>query len=149
MASQQAFFSVMRNFSCRLTAGVTADDGSSQTGVTWFGATTGGAAGTVPGTDWMLSGLTISDSSATGVANIADSILRVFVGDPATGGLTRLFAVVDLGDPLASDTVSKGISVYVPFGPSYTFGAFTTISFNLSVTPVAGNLDILGFVMVS
>ena len=149
MAAAQSFFSTMRNFSVRLTTGVTADDGSSQTGVTWFGSTSGGSAGATPTTDWMLTGLKIVDSSATGVGDLADSMVRMFISDPATGGVTRLIDVIDLGNPSASSTTSKGTNLYIAYGPAWTFGSAAVLSFNLSVTTTAGNVDIIGFAMAA
>jgi hypothetical protein len=149
MASTQNYFTTMRNFFARLTTGVTADDGSSQTAATWFGLASGGAAGAVPTTDWMLSGLKITDSSATGVGNIADCLVRVFMTDPASGGTSKLIDTIDLGDPAVSSVTSKGLNVYVPYGPQWTFGANCAIAFNVSVTTTAGNLDVVGFAMAS
>ena len=149
MAASQDFFTTMRNFHVRLTTGATADDGSSQTAVTWWGLTSGGSAGAAPTTSWMLSGIKITDSSATGVGNIADSLVRVFATDPASGGVTRLVDTIDLGDPAVSSATSKGLNLYVPYGPQWTFGANVTLSLNVSATTTAGNLDVLGFVMAS
>ena len=145
MASTQSYFSTMRNFYVRLTTGVTADDGSSATAATWLDTVSGGGGGTVPTTDWMLSAIKITDSSATGVGNIADSLLRVFITDPESGGSMRLIDTIDLNDPAASSNTAKGFNVLVPYGPLWTFGANAIISFNISVTPTAGQVDVFGF----
>jgi hypothetical protein len=149
MAATQSYFSTMRNFYARLTTGVAADDGSSVTNVTWA-ATTATADSTTPlTTDWMLSSITINDSSATGVGDIADSMLRIFYVSAGTGNAARLIGVVDLNNPNASSTTSKGLTIQVPFGPQWTFNQNSTIAFNVSVTPTSGNLDIVGFAMVA
>lgn len=149
MAGTQAYFSTMQNFYARLTTGAAADDGSSQTNATWVNTAGGADSTTAPSTDWMLTGITVSDSSATGVGDLADALLRVFLVSGGTGNAARLIYVYDFNNPAASTTTSKGLNVYIPFGPAWTFCKNSTIAFNVSVAPTAGNLDIVGIAQVA
>lgn len=149
MAASQDFYTTVRNFNARLTTGVTNDDGSgSLVSPTWWSTTT--SAGAVPASPYMLVGLRILDSSATGVGNIADSLLRVFAINKATSAEIRLLDVIDLGDPAVSSATSKGLNLYVPYPiGQMQFEANTDLRFNISATPTAGNLDVFGFVIAS
>lgn len=150
MAAAQDFFTTMRNFNVRLTTGVTATDGTgSLTSPTWWSDDGTTSAGAVPDTHWMLSGLYISASSATGVGNPADSIVTVYAINKATSAELRKIATIDLGDPAVGSTTVAEFNLYVPFGPAYTFSNGTDLRFNISVTPTAGNVDVFGYAMQS
>jgi hypothetical protein len=148
MAAAQVYFSTMVNFNARITTGVTNTDGSgSLISPTWWSTTT--SAGIAPTTDWLLSGLLITASSATGVGDPADSILQVYAINKASSAEIRKFYTHDIGNPAAGSTTVGEYQLYIPFGPSYTFMANTDLRFSLSVTTTAGNVDVFGFVMVA
>ena len=150
MAAAQVFFSIMRNFSARFTTGVTNTDGTgSLTSPTWWSADGTTAAGAVPTSDWMLSGLIVSASSATGVGDPADSLIQMYAINKATSAEIRKIYTIDIGNPAAGTTVAAEMYFYVPFGPAYTFSNSTDLRFSVSVTTTAGNIDIFGIVMAA
>ena len=150
MAAAQEFFTKMRMFSVRLTTGIANTDGTgSPSAVVWWSADGTTAAGAVPSTDYMLSGFYITSSSATGVGNPADSLIQCYAVNKATSAEVRKVTTVDIGDPPAGTTASPELALYVPMGPQYTFSRNTELQFSISVTPTAGNVDILGYVMAA
>ena len=113
------------------TTGVTATDGSgSETATTWFGGS--------PTTDWMLVRVIISTTSATGVGDLADSLIHIWYDD---GTNQRLLRTIDPGNPAAGSTTVSAYQIEVSFGPEYIFPGNVNISFTVSVTPTAGNVD--------
>jgi len=131
MATAIKYFDTAELGFARVTTGVTATDGSgSETAVTWFGG--------APTTDWMLVKIIISSTSATGVGDVADSLIHIWVDDATN---QRLLRTIDPGNPAAGTTVLSAYQVELSFGPEFIFPGNVTIGFSVSVTPTAGNLD--------
>lgn len=132
MAAAQQYFDLALYGAARITAGVANTDGSgSLTSMTW---------NTTPAHDYMLNELTVAASSATGVGDLADCILTMYLDNG--GSTARRFRGWDLSNPAAgSVTVLEGLYV-INLGmlilPSVTVPKFT-----LSVTPTAGNCDLI------
>ena len=139
MAGAPIYFATVENFHATFTTGVTATDGSgSLTAPTWWGTNT------PPANDWMLVKLIIVADSATGVGNLADSLLTVFARDPGTGNAVRKIRTIDLGDPAAGSTTTPEYWREEDFGPAYMFQKDVDLRFGISVTPTAGNITIVG-----
>ncbi len=135
MAAAPKYFDTAKIGHSRLTTGFVASDGSSAaTAITWFN--------TAPATDWMLTKITAHSTSATNVGNIADSLLFIFATDGTT---PRLIRVVDLGDPAVGSVSVAGYAAEIAFGPEFIFPSTVLVSFAISVTPTAGNLDLVVF----
>lgn len=131
MATAIKYFDAAKLGFARVTTGVTATDGSgAETDVTWFGS--------APSTDWMLVKVIISNSSATGVGDLADSLIHIWVND---GSNARLLRTIDPGNPVAGATTLSAFQTEVAFGPEFIFPGNVTVGFSVSVTPTAGNLD--------
>ena len=131
MAASIKYFDTAKIGFARVTTGVTATDGSgSTTAVSWSGSD--------PSGDWMLTRIFISTSSGTGVGDLADSLIHIFVDD---GSTTRLIRTIDPGNPAAGSTTVSAYQIEVAFGPEFIFPSSVTLEFGVSVTPTAGNVD--------
>lgn len=139
MAVAPKYFDTAKVAHCRLTAGNAATDGSgTPTDFTWYN--------TAPVGDWMLTKMIISASSATAVGNPADCFVTIFVDDATT---PRKIRTVDLGDPAVGAVGTPEFQVEVSFGPEFVFGSSMNLAALLSVTPTAGNIDIVAFVQAA
>lgn len=138
MASSPVYFATAKIAYCRLTTGVTATDGSgSSTALTWYN--------TAPASDWFITKIVVSSTSATGVGDLADSLLYMFVDDATTA---RLIATFDLGNPAAGTTAAGAYQNIITIGPEFVFPSTVLPEFAVSVTPTAGNVDIVVFAQV-
>lgn len=135
MASAVKYFDTAKMAHGRLTTGVTATDGSgSSTAFTWYN--------TAPSGDWMLTKIVFSCTSATGVGNMADSLIHIFVDD---GSTNRLIRTIDIGDAAVGAVATSAFQIEVNFGPEFVFPSTVLPEFSCSVTPTAGNLDAVLF----
>lgn len=139
MATAVKYFDTAKMAHCRITTGVAASDGSgSSTALTWYN--------TAPANDWMLTKVIISASSATGVGNLADSLLHIYVSD---GSTERRLRTIDIGDPAAGSTTVSEYQIEINFGPEWIFPSTVLPRFAVSVTPTAGNVDVVVFAQMS
>jgi hypothetical protein len=139
MAASISYTAAAKTAYARLTTGVTATDGSgASTGLTWYN--------TAPSTDYMVVRLHVSSTSATGVGDLADSLLHIFVTDGTT---ERLFRTIDLGNFAAGSTTLPAGQLEIPLGPEFIFPSAVSLKFAISVTPTAGNVDVVALVQVS
>lgn len=139
MASTITYFGTAKIGHCRITAGVVNTDGSgASTPITWYGS--------APSSDWMLVKANVSATSATGAGDLADCLLHMFVDDGATNRLVKTW---DLGNPAAGSTITSGYQTEISFGPEWIFTSTVLPEFAVSVTPTAGNLDIVVFTQVA
>lgn len=131
MAASISYFGTAKLGFARVTTGVAATDGSgAETNTTWFTS--------APTTDWMLVKVIASSSSATGVGDLADCLIHIWVDD---GTNQRLLRTIDPGNPAAGTTVLPGYQLEMSFGPEFIFPGNVNVGFSVSVTPTAGNLD--------
>lgn len=131
MATAINYFGTAKIGQARVTTGVTATDGSgAETATTWFGG--------APTTDWMLTRVVITSSSATGVGDLADCLIHIWYDD---GTNQRIIRTIDPGNPAAGSTTVSAYQVEVAFGPEFVFPGNVNVSFTVSVTPTAGNVD--------
>ena len=123
----------------RATTGVTATDGSG-TGsqFTWYN--------TAPASDWMLTKIIFSSTSATGVGDLADSLIHIFVDD---GSTSRIIRTIDVGNPSAGTVALSAYQIETNFGPEFIFPSTVLPEFTISVTPTAGNLDAVLFAQMA
>jgi hypothetical protein len=139
MATAAKYFDTAKLAYARLTTGVTATDGSgSLVDFTWYN--------TAPSGDWMLVKAIVSSTSATGVGNPADSQIHFFVDDATT---PRLLRSIDIGDPAVGTTANPEYRNEVNFGPEFIFPSTMNLAASISVTPTAGNIDIVIFVQAA
>lgn len=135
MATAVKYFDAAKIAHGRLTSGVANTDGSgASTAFTWYN--------TAPAADWMLTKIIFSSTSATGVGNLADCLIHIFVDDGTTN---RLIRTIDVGDPAAGSVTAAGYQIEVNFGPEFIFPSTVLPEFSCSVTPTAGNLDAVLF----
>ena len=135
MATAIKYFDTAKVAHCRITTGVTATDGSgTETQLTWYNS--------APSGDWFPTKIIVTATSATGVGDIADSLLHIFVDDAST---PRLIRTVDLGNPAAGTTALSAYQLEINMGPEFVMPSTVLLSFQISVTPTAGNLDIVVF----
>lgn len=139
MATAAKYFDTAKLAHCRLTTGVIATDGTgTPTDFTWYN--------TAPTGDWMLVKAIISASSATGVGNPADCLITFFVDDATT---PRKLRTIDLGDPAVGSTTVGEYQREETFGPEFIFPTTMNLAALVSVTPTAGNIDIVIFVQAA
>ena len=139
MAAAPVYFTVAKMAHARFTTGVTATDGSgSSTVLSWYN--------TAPTADWFIAKIVVSSTSATGVGDVADSLLHMFVDDGTTN---RLFQTFDLGNPAAGSTTAGGYQNTITIGPEFVFPSTVLPEFTISVTPTAGNIDLVVFAQSS
>ena len=135
MAAAVKYFDAAKIGHCRFTTGITATDGSgASTPITWYN--------TAPTGDWMLTKVVVSSTSATGVGDLADSLLHIFVDDATT---IRLIRTIDLGNPAAGSVTVGAYQIEINFGPDWIFPSTVLPEFAISVTPTAGNVDVVVF----
>ena len=131
MAVAVKYFDSAKMAHGRATLGVTANDGSgTSTAFTWYN--------TAPTADWMLTKIVFTSTSATGVGDLADSLIRVFVTDATT---ERVIRTIDVGNPAAGSVTIPAYQIEVNFGPEFIFPSTVLPRFAISVAPTAGNLD--------
>ena len=131
MAAAVKYFDTAKIAHGRATTGVANTDGSgTSTAFTWYN--------TAPATDWMLTKIIFTSSSATGVGNLADSLIHIFVTDATT---ERIIRTIDVGDPAAGSVTVSAYQIEVNFGPEFIFPSTVVPRFAISVTPTAGNVD--------
>lgn len=136
MATAPTYYTTNLMGHCRITTGVTATDGSgSLTAITWIGA--------APSADYLITGLIISASSATGVGNPADCIVNMFLSDGTTHRKVDYF---DLADPAVGSVSAPEFRQYIGFPVGqYQLRSAVVPEFSVTVTPTAGNIDIIIF----
>jgi len=135
MAASIKYFDTAKVAYARLTTGVTATDGSgSSTALTWMN--------TAPSGDWMLVKVVISATNATGTADLADCLVHMFIDD---GSAVRLVRTLDVGNQAAGTTALSAGQWEFTFGPEWVFPNTVLPEFTVSVTPTAGNVDIVVF----
>lgn len=133
MAAAIKYFDQALNGFARVTTGVTATDGSgSTTAVTWSPG--------APAGDWMLTKVIVTVSSATGVGDLADSLIHISIDDGTT---QRVIRTIDPGNPAAGSTTVSAYQTEITFGPEFVFHSGVTLEFSVSVTPTAGNVDFI------
>lgn len=135
MATAIKYFDTAKMAHGRATTGVANTDGSgSITTFTWYN--------TAPAADWMLTKIVFSSTSATGVGDLADCLIHIFVDDGTTN---RLIRTVDIGNPAAGSVTVAGFQIEVNFGPEFIFPSTVLPEFSISATPTAGNFDAVLF----
>lgn len=141
MAAAPVYYTTPKVGYCRLTTGVTATDGSSApTALTWYG-------GSAPNADYMLVKVIASATNNAGTANLADSLLHMWLDD---GAAPRLFRSYDLGDQAVGTTaLSAGVWEVGFAAGEFCFPSTVLPEFTVSVTPTAGNVDILAFLQMA
>jgi len=135
MAASPVYYHNPKVGYCRLTTGVAATDGSTApTGLTWYG-------GSAPNADYMLVKVIASATNNAGTANLANSLLHIWVDDGTTPRLMRSY---DLGDQPVGDTATSAGVWEINFAPSeFCFPSNVLPEFTISLTPTAGNVDIV------
>lgn len=141
MAAAPVYYTTPKVGYCRLTTGVAATDGSSApTGLTWYG-------GSAPSADYMLVKVIASATNNAGTANLADCLLHIWVDDSTTSRLLRTF---DLGDQAAGTTALSAGQWEITFAPGeFCFPSNVLPEFTVSVTPTAGNVDIVALLQMA
>lgn len=135
MAASASYLAAADYGQCRLTTGVTATDGSgSSTALTW--------ASGAPTTDYSVNKIIFSSTSATGVGDLADSLIHIFGND---GTNKRLLRTIDVGNPAAGSTTVGAFQLEVNFDTGWVLPSVVSLEFTISVTPTAGNLDVVVF----
>lgn len=135
MAAAVKYFDTAKIAHARITTGVANTDGSgASTPFTWYN--------TAPSGDWMLTKIIISSTSATGVGNLADSLIHIFVDDATTN---RLIRTIDIGDPAVGSVTVGAYQIEINFGPEFIFPSTVLPEVAISVTPTAGNVDCVLF----
>jgi hypothetical protein len=135
MAAAASFLASPAWASARLTTGVANTDGTGTLSTfTWSGS--------APATDWMPVKLIISSSSATGVGDLADSLIHIFISD---GTNIRRIRTIDPGNPAAGSTTVSEFQIETNFGPEFVMPSGCTMQVGVSVTPTAGNVDFVLF----
>lgn len=138
MAAAPSFFDKVVIARARLTTAETAYDGTGSNLVspTWYG--TAGTS-TAPATDWLLKRVEVVCSG-----NAADSVVNIFYTDSSDAN-PRLLRSIDIGDPAATSTTVGATSFSEVFGADYTFAAAQGLRFAVTVTPTAGNVEVVAF----
>ena len=135
MAAAVKYFDVAKMGHVRLTTGAANTDGSVDgTAISWFNS--------APAADWMLTKIIFSSSSGTGIGDLADSLIHIFVSDNTTD---RLIRTIDIGNPLAGSVSLGAYQIEVNFGPEFIFPSTMQVRIATSVTPTVGNLDAVIF----
>jgi len=133
VATAPKYFDTAKIAHMRLTTGVTATDGSGTvTDFTWIGG--------APSGDWMPVKIIASSSSATGIGDLADCILTIYADDATT---IRKIRTVDLGNVGVGTTAVPEGQWEINFGVEFCFPTAINLAATLSVTPTAGNLDLV------
>ena len=134
MAASIKYFDTAKIAYARATTGVTATDGSGAASTfSWYG-------GSAPASDYMWVKAIISATNNAGTADLADCLFNFFVDDGTT---SRLIRTIDAGNiSVGSATASAG-QWEVSFGPEWIFPSTVLPEFAVSVTPTAGNVDVI------
>lgn len=123
----------------RATTGVANTDGSGTgTTFTWYNS--------APSADWMPVKIVFSSTSATGVGDLADCLIHIFVDDGTT---SRLIRTIDPGNPAAGSVTVSAFQIEVSFGPEYMLPSTVLLEFVVSATPTAGNVDAVLFAQMA
>lgn len=133
MATALKYFDTAKTASCRITTGVTNTDGTGTLSTFTWG-------NTAPAADWMPVKMVVSSSSATGVGNPADCLFQIFLSD---GTNIRKIRTVDLGDPAVGTTALGEYIAEINFGPEWVLPTTCSLQVSISVTPTAGNIDVV------
>lgn len=136
MAAAPVYYTTPKVGHCRLTTGIANTDGSgASTALSWF---TGSGA---PSADYMLVKVIVAATNATGTANLADCLLHMFVDDGTTIRLVKTF---DLGDQAVGTVALSAGQWEITFPPGeWCFPSAVLPEFAVSVTPTAGNVDVV------
>ena len=135
MAIAIEYFATPKIAHCRITVGFANTDGTGvPTAVTWYN--------TAPATNWMLTKVIFSSSSGTGVGDLADCLLHCYVSDGTT---VRRIRSIDIANPVAGSVTAMEGQYEIEFGPAFVFPATVLPQFSVSVSPTAGNLDVVVF----
>jgi hypothetical protein len=139
MATAVKYFDTAKIAHGRATTGVANTDGSGTGSTfTWYN--------TAPASDWMLTKIIFTSTSATGVGDLANSLIHIFVDD---GSTARIIRTIDVGDPAAGSTSVSAYQIEVNFGPEFIFPSTVLPEFTISVTPTAGNVDAVLFAQMA
>lgn len=135
MALNVKYFDTAKVGYARATTGVTATDGSAAASTfSWYG-------GSAPAGDYMWVKAIISSTNNAGTADLADCLFHFFVDDGTT---SRLVRTVDSGGNLSAGSVTTSAGQWeVSFGPEWIFPSSVLPEFSVSVTPTAGNVDVV------
>ena len=133
MATALKYLDTAKTAQARITTGITATDGTGALSTFTWG-------NVAPTGDWMPVKLIVSASSATGVGNPADSLFHIFLSD---GTVIRKIRTVDLGDPTVGTVTAGEFLAEINFGPEWIFPTTCSLQVSCSVTPTAGNLDVV------
>lgn len=138
MAAAPVYFVTNKYGQCRITTGVAASDGSgASTALTWLGG--------APAADYMVTKIIFSASSATGVADLADSLIHIYAND---GTNKRRVRTIDIANPAAGSVSVAEFQIEVNFDTAWQLPSGVSLEFAVSVTPTAGNLDVMVFAQV-
>lgn len=139
MAASIKYFDTAKIAYARVTTGAAATDGSgSSTAFTWYN--------TAPSTDYMWVRAIISASNNAGTADLADCLFNFFVTDGTT---ERLVRTIDAGNQAAGSTTTSAGQWEVSFGPEWIFPSTVVPKIACSVTPTAGNVDVVFIVQAA
>jgi hypothetical protein len=134
MAASPAYTATAKVGHCRVTTGVAATDGSGTGGTfSWYG-------GSAPAGDYMWVKAIISSTNNAGTADLADCLFHFFVDDGTTARLVR---TIDAANVSAGSTTTSAGQWEVSFGPEWIFPSNVLPEFTVSVTPTAGNVDVI------
>ena len=133
MAASIKYFDTAKIAHARATTGVTATDGSaSVSAFTWFNS--------APSGDYMWVKAIISATNNAGTADLADCLFNFFVDDGTT---SRLIRTIDAGNIATGSATASAGQWEVSFGPEWIFPSTVLPEFAVSVTPTAGNVDVI------
>ena len=133
MAASIKYFDTAKIAHARATTGATATDGSgSNTTFTWYNS--------APSGDYMWVKAIISSTNNAGTADLADCLFNFFVDDGTTARLVR---TIDAGNQATGSATTSAGQWEVSFGPEWIFPSTVLPEFSVSVTPTAGNVDVI------
>ena len=133
MAASIKYFDTSKIAYARATSGVTATDGSGASSTfTWYN--------TAPSGDYMWVRAIISSTNNAGTADLADCLFHFFVDDGTTARLVR---TIDAGNQATGSATTSAGQWEVSFGPEWIFPSTVLPEFAVSVTPTAGNVDVI------
>lgn len=133
MAASIKYFDTAKIAHARATTGVTATDGSAAASTfTWYNS--------APTGDYMWVKAIISATNNAGTADLADCLFNFFVDDGTTA---RLIRTIDAGNQAIGSATTSAGQWEVSFGPEWIFPSTVLPEFSVSVTPTAGNVDVI------
>lgn len=133
MATSVKYFATAKVGHARLTTGVAASDGSgASTPTTWYNS--------APAGDYMWVKAIISSTNNLGTSDLADCLLNIFIDDGTTNRLVR---TIDFGNISAGSTTTSAGQWEISFGPEWIFPSTVLPEFAVTVTPTAGNVDVV------